>query len=157
MKVREQSARTTREARPDVEELLERARLDEAAQREKGTTDRRIRSTMSPATGTPVLRMNRRAARRRFSTFNLILILFGIAGAVILYISNIISVNHIAVEVDHLKTEREELLNAQEILNAEVDRKSGRDRIVRIAAEQLGLTFPQGQPVWIVVDEEDGK
>lgn len=98
------------------------------------------------------LRPNRKATRRSISTFNIILVLFGCGIVIVLYISNIIAVNHLALEVDQLQAKYHKIRNANTVLEAEINRKSGWERIGRMAAE-LGLKHPTEQPTRFDVDE----
>jgi cell division protein FtsL len=106
----------------------------------------------STATGY-AMRPNKKGTRRRISTFNIIVLLFGAAIAVILYISNIIAINQLAVEVNQLRSTCDKIQNTNAALRAEISRKSGRERIALIATEQLGLKYPKEQPGWFEVDE----
>jgi cell division protein FtsL len=91
-------------------------------------------------------------SRRRSSTFNTMAALFLAAVAIILYISNIIAVNRLAVEVNDLQQKYEAVMNSNEILRAEVNRRSSPERIGKIAVEQLGLQYPKQQPQVLDVD-----
>ncbi len=139
----------------DIEAVLERAREEEAAARTTPTTTRSrfARDTRVADLDSPVLRVNRKVERRKFSTFNVILFLFGAATAIVVYIGHIISVNHLAIEADKLAQQYDGLLRDRAKLQAEIDRKSGRERIVGIASTRLGLQPPTGQAHWIVMDE----
>ncbi len=99
-------------------------------------------------------RPNRKAIKRKRSTFQIVLVLFGCGLGIVLYIGNILQVNQTALEVGRLQTEYARLQNANALLKAEIDRKSGWERINKIANERLGLRYPTRQPVWIEVDEE---
>ncbi len=95
---------------------------------------------------------NRKAARRKVSTFTVMIILFFTAITITLYVGNIISVNRLALEVNTLQRNYEKIVNANEILRAEVNRKSSLERISSKAVV-LGLRFPKEQPLWLEVDE----
>ena len=92
--------------------------------------------------------------RRRSSTFNTMAALFLAAVAIVLYISNIIAVNRLAVEVNDLRQKYAAVMNGNEILRAEVNRRSSPERISKIALEQLGLQHPKQQPQVLDVDEQ---
>ena len=138
-----------------IETVLERAREEEATARASGTTPRgRFGGDARVADlDSPVLRVNRRAEKRKFSTFNMILLLLGIAAAIVVYIGHIISVNHLAIDAGKLDQQYSDLLRKRATLQAEIDRKSGRERIVNIASTRLGLQPPTGQAHWIVVED----
>lgn len=96
----------------------------------------------------------RKSPRRSSSTFNTMIVLFVAAVAIILYISNIIAVNRLVVEVSDLQQKYDSVINGNEILSAEINRRSSLERIGRIATEQLGLRYPKEQPTWLVVEEK---
>jgi cell division protein FtsL len=100
------------------------------------------------------LRTNRRATRRRVSTFNIILILFACGAGIVFYVNNIITVNQLALDVGKLQTRYDTIMNTNAALRAEVSRKSSWERIGGIATEQLGLRYPKEQPVWFDVDRQ---
>lgn len=92
--------------------------------------------------------------KRTSSTFITMAALFGAAVVIILYISNIIAVNRLAVEVGELQQKYEALNNGNEILRAEINRRSRLERIGKIAADQLGLRYPKEQPQLLEIDEK---
>ncbi len=132
----------------DVEELLDRARGDILEERRVYKGD--------PQSKTPgyAVRPNRKAVRRRRSTFHIVLILFGCGAGIVLYVSNILRVNQIALEVNQLQTRYDKLVNDNQVIRAEIDRKSGWDRISKIAVDDIGLQYPKEQPTWFDVDAE---
>jgi cell division protein FtsL len=96
----------------------------------------------------------RKSSKRSSSTFNTMAVLFAAAVAIILYISNIIAVNRLAVEVSDLQQKFDSVSNGNEILRAEINRRSSLERIGKIATDQLGLRYPKEQPTWLVIDEK---
>jgi len=101
---------------------------------------------------------NKRSPRRRVSTFNIILTLFAAGIAIVLYVNNFLTVNHLAAEVDQLQGRYDALANTNATLRAEVSRKSSWERIGDLATKQLGLMYPKEQPTMMEVDEgEFGK
>lgn len=92
--------------------------------------------------------------KHRSSTFNTMAALFLAAVVIVLYISNIIAVNRLAVEVSDLQQKYAAVMNGNEILRAEVNRRSSPERIGKIAVEQLGLQHPKQQPQVLDVDEQ---
>src|SRR5262245_59679789 len=105
----------------DIEVVLERAREEEASARsvEKPPRFRVTKESRVADLDSPVLRVNRRAERRKYSTFNMMLVLFACATAIVIYIGHIISVNHLAVEVDKLSQHYDDLLRTRAKLQAE--------------------------------------
>ncbi len=100
-----------------------------------------------------VIPPNRRRSRRRVSTFNILLTLFGAGIAIVLYVNSILTINRLALEVDRLQARCDALTNANAALRADVSRKSGWDRIGAVATGQLGLAYPREQPTVLEVDE----
>ncbi len=88
------------------------------------------------------------------STFTTMVVLFLASVVIILYISNIIAVNRLAVEVSEVQQKYEALSNGNEILRAEINRRSSLERIGKIAAEQLGLRYAKEQPQLLEIDEK---
>jgi cell division protein FtsB len=93
--------------------------------------------------------------RKKLSTFNVIVFLLGFAVALVLYISNIIAVNGLVKEINQLEREYERVRNANEILRAELNNRTGLERIGSIAGERLGLSIPAEPPRWISIDKNE--
>lgn len=128
------------------------ARVVEAAP----TPERRYVYGGTPPTGwTPgAMRPNRRGVRRKVSTFNIILLLFGIGGAIVFYVSNILSINRLASEIGQLEAEYQKIQGINESLRADVSRKSALEKISPVAHDQLGLNDSQTQQVWFTIDRD---
>lgn len=100
------------------------------------------------------IRTNRRAVKRRRSTFSIVLSLFAAGTAIVLYINNIMAVNRLAHEIDRLRTQYNTVTQANQILQADIDKKSALERVSAIATEQLGLRNPSTPPQMFDVDED---
>ena len=141
----------------DMEMLLEQA-ADSQATEKMRREKRYIYNGEKPgsAGSTPgyAMRPNRRAIRRRVSTFNIILILFAAAVSAVLYISNFLAVNQLALDVNRMEVRYQEIENSNAALRAELNRKSALEHIGVIATERLGLQPPKEQPIWFEVDPE---
>lgn len=96
---------------------------------------------------------NKRVARRKHSTFNIVSGLFLLAAASLLYTGNVIAVNQLMKEVNDLNNRYNSILSNNEVLKAEIARKSSLDRISTMAKEEVGLTNPKEPPVWFEVDQ----
>jgi len=107
-----------------------------------------------PRTAPYVMRQNRRATRRKHSTFNLVVMLLGFGLAIVVYVNNVIAINRLSASIGDLEKKLMDIQNKNEMLRSEVSRKSGRERIGTIAAGQLGLRYPSEPPVAIDVDGE---
>jgi cell division protein FtsL len=96
---------------------------------------------------------NRPVRSRKRSPFMIVLGLFGLSLMVVLYIWNKISVNNLAIAVNELHNQHEKILNTNEFLRVEINKKSSLERIGKIAVEQLGLVSPKEQPVWFEINQ----
>jgi cell division protein FtsL len=143
-------------ARQDINLLLDRAEADARESRKAPPRDKRYVYNGDPQAGTPgyAVRPNRKVARRKVSTFNIILWLFGVGIAIVLYVDNIITINRLAFEVNQLQTKYDAVMNSNATLRAEVTRKAAWERIGKNATEQLGLKFPTEQPTLFNVDQD---
>jgi hypothetical protein len=99
-------------------------------------------------------RLNRRAVQRHRSTFGIIVTLAALGVCAVLYIGNIVAVNRLAHEVERLRAHYNDLLRENQILAADIDRKSGLERVTTIAGDKLGLVNPKEPAQLFDVDEE---
>jgi cell division protein FtsB len=109
-----------------------------------------------PQTSAPgyAVRPNKKTSSRKHSTSNIVGALFGLAVVSLLYTSNVITVNQLAKEVNDLNDRYAKIVSANELLKAEINRKSSLERINRIATEDLGMVNPKEAPVWFEIDTE---
>lgn len=106
------------------------------------------------APSSQTLRSNKKAVQRKHSTFNIVSGLFLLAVASLLYTGNVIAVNQLMKEVNDLNNRYNTIISGNEVLKAEIARKSSLDRISTMASQEVGLTNPKEPPVWFEVDEE---
>lgn len=139
----------------DVDALLDRARSQPVAAPQGRAEVRRVYKG-DPQSKTPgyAVRPNRKAVRRSRSTFHIVLILFGCGAGIVLYVSNILQVNQLALDATQLQTRYDKIVSENQVIRAEIDRKSGWDRISKIAVDDIGLQYPKEQPTWFDVDRE---
>jgi len=95
---------------------------------------------------------NRPVRRHRRSPFNLIFILFVVSVVIVLYVWNKICVNRLAVEVSDLQNQYQKVINVNEIIKADINKKSSLERIEKLSVSQLKLTYPKEQPIWFDAD-----
>ncbi|HUI10890.1 MAG TPA: hypothetical protein VL221_11215 [Bacteroidota bacterium] len=100
------------------------------------------------------MRPNRRGLRRRVSTFNVMLLLFGIGGAIVFYINNILSINALASDTGQLEAEVQKLEGINASLRTEVANKSALERISALAEGELGLRASATQQIWFTIDRD---
>jgi cell division protein FtsB len=139
----------------DIEALLERARSQQDRPPPwKENSTRRTRPDPQANTAGYAVRPGKRAAGRRLSTFNIVVFLFCLGLAIVLYIGNVIAVNQRAFEVNELRATLDKINNTNSALQADINRKSSFDRVSTIAQEQLGLQFPREQPAQFTIDQD---
>jgi cell division protein FtsL len=105
----------------------------------------------APGTEDRLPRFNRPVKRRKRSPFNIIAALVVVSVLIVFYVWNKIAVNRLAIEVNDLQSQYQKTENANDLLRAEITKKSSLERIGKIAA-QIGLTYPREQPTWLEVD-----
>jgi len=110
--------------------------------------------TPTTTTGYAV-RPNRRGTRRKVSTFNVIVLLFAMGIAGVLYVSSILRVNQLVYEVDQLDRRLKEITVTNQQLRAEVSLKAARERISAIAKDRLGMQDAVEPPTIIDVDTRE--
>ncbi len=140
----------------EIKELLGRANAQQREERKPALERRYIyggEKRSVPTGGTAPMRQNRRVTRRRFSTFNTIVILFGMSLVIVLYVNNILTIDQLASDIGKLETRYAAIQNLNAGLRAEINRKSSWERIGRTATERLGLVFPKEQPQGFDIDE----
>ncbi|MFA6542208.1 MAG: hypothetical protein WCT99_11445 [Bacteroidota bacterium] len=94
----------------------------------------------------------RKTTRRKVKTTNVVGMMILFAAAALLYVGNVIAVNNLAKETNDLNNRYHQILGMNELIKAEINRKSSLDRIGLLAQEQLGMTNPKDAPVWFDVD-----
>ena len=99
-------------------------------------------------------RTNRRTVQRKHSTFNIVGGLFLVAATALLYTGNVIAVHQLMKDVNDLTTRYNTIASNNEVLRAEIARKSSLDRISSMAKDDLGMSNPKEQPVWFEVDQD---
>ncbi len=99
-------------------------------------------------------RGNRPVKRRKQSPFNIIALVVTVSLLIVFYVWNKITVNQLVWEVNDLQTQHQKILAANEILRAEINKKSTLERIVKVATEQLSMIAPKEQPHLFEVDQE---
>jgi hypothetical protein len=102
--------------------------------------------------GAFAVRPNRKGIRRKLSTFNIILLLFGTGGAIVFSISNVISIDRLSLENSRLRARLEQIERVNGDLRAEIGRKSTWDRVNLLASNQLGLHPARQQPEMLTID-----
>jgi len=99
-------------------------------------------------------RGNRRVPAKRRSPLRLITLLLGVSLLIVVYVWNKISVDRLVVEVNDLQLQYAKLADANEVLRADINKKSGLERIGKKATEELHLISPPQQPFWFSIDAD---
>jgi len=73
---------------------------------------------------------------------------------IVLYVWNKLSVNRLAMEINDLQMQYQKVQYSNEVLRADVNRKSSLERIGKIATDKLGMTYTKTQPVPLSIDEQ---
>jgi hypothetical protein len=110
-------------------------------------------SSSRPAGPGPT-RKNVRGVSRKFSTSTILLIVFGVGAASVLYISNLVAINRLSDEVNQLRKQHETIVNANLIIQQQINSKSTWEKISSAAAEKLAMRPAQAPPTWFDVDWE---
>jgi cell division protein FtsL len=92
--------------------------------------------------------------KKKRSPFNVMLIMFGVAIAIVLYVGNVITVQQLLKDVSDEQARLQQILNEQEMLKAQINRMSSLERIRKMAEDDLGLHNPKGPPQWIQVNSK---
>lgn len=91
-------------------------------------------------------------APRKRRTFNIVVTLFLVALVSVAYISNLLAVNQLTIEVNSLQQQYDKIVNMNKVLKAEINRKSAWERIGSVATQQLGLVYPKERPEHLEID-----
>jgi cell division protein FtsL len=136
--------------------VLDRAERDAKSPQSAASTDRRYIYSGDPQDKIPGYAIRPRnttaAGTRKRATFNIVAALFLIAIVSVAYVSNILAVNQLTVEVNRLEQQYEKIENANKVLKAEINRKSAWERIGNVATQQLGLQYPKERPEQLEID-----
>lgn len=118
--------------------------------------ERRYIYSGDPQDKTPgyAVRPNNRRMKtpRKRNTFNIVIAWFIAALGAVAYISNLLAVRQLTVEVHQLQKQYEKISNTNAVLKADISRKSALERIGVLATQQLGLIYPKERPERLEVD-----
>jgi len=94
----------------------------------------------------------RKTSRRKVKTTSVVGSMLLFAAAALLYVGNVITVNNLAKEVNDLNAQYRKVVAMNELIKAEINRKSSLDRISLLAQEELAMTNPNEAPTWFEID-----
>lgn len=124
-------------------------------ERVKRFTRKKLQLTSEPAktdfrdTTAAVLVRTRRT--KDLTTFNIVLLLIVSAVVITSYISNIVKVDTLMMDITAFHKEEAQLMQTRENLRAEINMLSSYNRIQKIATEELGLIHATQQPFSLTV------
>lgn len=95
---------------------------------------------------------NRPIHKRKHSTFNIVSWMFGFAVVALLYIGNVIAVERLVKEVEELKIDLQKNANINQLLEAEINRKTSVEQISLKAENLLSMKNPSTSPKWFSID-----
>jgi len=88
---------------------------------------------------------------RGLTTFNIVAMLIFFAVLLVVYISNVVTVDSLMMQQIELEREEQLLLQERENLRGEINMLSSYNRIQKIATETLGLVHADQQPYSLTV------
>jgi cell division protein FtsL len=134
---------------PQIDELVRRAQAEVPSQEQ-----RYLYTEHTPSTAPQfAVRRNKKAVGRKVSTFYLIVGLFVVGISIVAYVNNIIVINRLSAEINQMQARYDKIGNTNAVLRSEINRKSGWERIGKIAGDEVGLRYPEEQPELFDVDE----
>ncbi len=127
----------------------------------KPSRDIRSREDMSPdpryifnGDGHPLpsdvmVRKNKPGNKKRQSPLKTIVAIFLLTALGVFTIKNIVTIDQLAQDINDKRLRYSAIKNTNELLKAEINRKSGMERIIPIAQKDLGMMLPKEQPIWL--------
>lgn len=100
-------------------------------------------------------RGNRPVKRRKQSPFLIISGVVAFSLLIVLYVWIKISVDQLVIDVNTQRIQYERIVAANDVLRAEINKKSTWERIGKIATEQLSMTAPKEQPRMFDLNAEE--
>jgi cell division protein FtsB len=104
-----------------------------------------------------MVRKNRPIQKNRPPFFKTTLLIFCLIIFGVIAIKNIITVDRLANEINQYRNRYSILTSKIELLRAEINKKSGIDRITQLARKELNMVDSKNQTVWFVIDETNIK
>jgi cell division protein FtsL len=102
----------------------------------------------------PGYAVRRKKRKRSVSTFNVVVILVAVAMISLLYTWNVVSVIRLSRDVTELTARYNTIISSNEVIRAEINRKTSFDRISQLAIDDVGLMNPKDAPNWFEIDRD---
>jgi cell division protein FtsL len=97
----------------------------------------------------------RSTKKKNISLFNVLIVLFTLAGIIVFFVYNIIIVNNLAVENNNLHTELNKNITVNNGLQTEVERLSTFENIKSTAINELKLNLPSERIKKLTVNKSE--
>jgi sorbitol-specific phosphotransferase system component IIC len=96
----------------------------------------------------------RKPAVRKTKTSSIMFVLFFVVVGCLFYTSTVIGVLRMGREMNELAMRYSTILSTNEVLRADINRKSNLERITQLAAEKAGMVNPGEAPAWFEIDHK---
>ncbi len=117
-----------------------------------GTIDIPVDNEM-PENGIPASSVKVRQ-KKKISPFSIVMVLFSVAIAIVLYIGNILVIGRLLNQINQMQIKHRQIVNQQELLRTQIIKLSSLERIQQLARDRLGMQKSSQLPVWIEVDPD---
>lgn len=94
----------------------------------------------------------RAPAVRKTKTSTIMLVVFCVVAGCLFYTSTVIAVLRMGREMNELTMRYNTILSTNEVLRADINRKSNLERITQLAADNAGMVNPSEAPAWFDID-----
>lgn len=92
------------------------------------------------------------AAKKKTKMSTVMLVVFVCVVGCLFYTSTVISVIRLGREMNELTMRYNTVLSTNEVLRADINRKSNLERITLLAREKAGMINPREAPTWFEID-----
>ncbi|HLP14651.1 MAG TPA: hypothetical protein VK470_00255 [Bacteroidota bacterium] len=107
-----------------------------------------------PQAATPgyAARPERKPAVKKTKTSTIMLVVFFFVVGCLFYTSTVIAVLRMGREMNELTMRYNTIISTNEVLRADINRKSNLDRITQLAVEKADMINPGEAPAWFEID-----
>jgi hypothetical protein len=94
------------------------------------------------------------AAKKKTKTSTIMSVVFIVVAGCLFYTSTVIAVLRMGREMNELTMRYNTITSTNEVLRADINRKSNLERITQLAADKAGMVNPSEAPAWFEIDRE---
>ena len=94
----------------------------------------------------------RKPAVRKTKTSTIMFVVFFVVSGCLFYTSTVIAVLRMGREMNELTMRYNTIVSTNEVLRADINRKSSLERITQLAAEKADMVNPGEAPAWFEID-----